>query len=85
MLANGLERAALSAVEGLASWRELLDDCGGVHFRLSGSGSSFFGLFRAAEDADRCRSDLAHAAAARGFRPRALVATRLAARGAALL
>jgi 4-diphosphocytidyl-2-C-methyl-D-erythritol kinase len=85
MLANGLERAALSAVEGLAPWRELLDDHGGVHFRLSGSGSSFFGLFRSAEDAERCRFDLAAAARARGFRPRALVVTRLAAQGAALL
>jgi 4-diphosphocytidyl-2-C-methyl-D-erythritol kinase len=85
MLANGLERAALSAVAGLASWRELLDDHGGVHFRLSGSGSSFFGLFRSAEDAERCRSDLDHAARARGFRPRALVVTRLAACGASLL
>lgn len=84
MLANGLERAALSAVEGLAAWRELLDDRDCAHFRLSGSGSSFFGLFRAAEDAERCRSDLATAARARGFRPRALLATRLAARGAAL-
>lgn len=84
MLANGLERAALSAVEGLAAWRELLDDHGGAHFRLSGSGSSFFGLFRSAEDAARCRSDLAHAATARGFRPRALVVTRIAAWGASL-
>lgn len=84
MLTNGLERAALSAVEGLAPWREWLDDRGCAHFRLSGSGSSFFGLFRAAEDAERCRSDLAHAARARGLRPRALVVTRLAARGATL-
>lgn len=85
MLANGLERAALHAVGGLAAWRELLDDHGCAHFRLSGSGSSFFGLFRAAEDADRCRSDLAIAARTRGMLPRALVATRLAARGATLV
>lgn len=85
MLTNGLERAALSAVEGLASWREWLDGRDCAHFRLSGSGSSFFGLFRSAEDAQRCRSDLATAAAARGLRPRALVVTRLSGRGATLV
>jgi len=85
MLANGLECAALSAVGGLAAWREWLDDHGGAHFRLSGSGSSFFGLFRRQGDAERCRSDLAQAARTRGMLPRALVATRLAARGATLL
>lgn len=82
MLANGLERAALNAVEGLVPWRELLDDHACAHFRLSGSGSSFFGLFRAGQDAERCRSDLATAARTRRMHPRALTVTRLAARGA---
>lgn len=85
MLTNGLERAALSAVVGLASWREWLDGRGCAHFRLSGSGSSFFGLFRSAEDAHHCRSDLATAAAPPGPSPRALVVTRLSGRGATLV
>lgn len=85
MLANGLERAALEAVEGLAAWRELLDDRACAHFRLSGSGSSFFGLFRAEQEARRCHSDLAQAARARALNPRALVVTRLAARGTVVL
>ncbi|MCC6406898.1 MAG: 4-(cytidine 5'-diphospho)-2-C-methyl-D-erythritol kinase [Planctomycetes bacterium] len=42
---NGLERAALSAVPELALWRRMLDELACGHFRLSGSGSSFFGLF----------------------------------------
>ncbi|MBI5433136.1 MAG: 4-(cytidine 5'-diphospho)-2-C-methyl-D-erythritol kinase [Planctomycetes bacterium] len=42
---NGLERAALSAVPDLALWRRMLDELACSHFRLAGSGSSFFGLF----------------------------------------
>lgn len=45
LLHNDLEAAALAALPGLAAWRGLLDDCGADHFRLSGSGSSFYGLF----------------------------------------
>jgi 4-diphosphocytidyl-2-C-methyl-D-erythritol kinase len=81
MLSNGLERAALRAIPGLALWRELLDDHTGAHFRLSGSGSSFFGLFRTPQEAARCRSILDSAARARALHPRALHTTRLAGRG----
>lgn len=44
-LFNRLEEVALEAIPGLRPWRELLDACGAEHFRLTGSGSSFFGLF----------------------------------------
>jgi 4-diphosphocytidyl-2-C-methyl-D-erythritol kinase len=44
-LVNDLEPAALSAIAGLGLWRALLDDAGADHFLLSGSGSSFFGLY----------------------------------------
>jgi 4-diphosphocytidyl-2-C-methyl-D-erythritol kinase len=83
-LSNGLEEAALSAVDGLAPWRALLDGCGAAHFRLSGSGSSFFGLFRDPDEAARCSTTLAHAARSRGLEPRAVLVTRPARRGARL-
>ncbi len=44
-LYNRLELAALSAVPELRLWRDSLDRIGLEHFRLSGSGSSFFGLY----------------------------------------
>lgn len=44
-LATDLEPAALAAIPGLAAWRQLLDGEGAAHFRLSGSGSAWFGLF----------------------------------------
>lgn len=42
---NRLEDAALEAIPDLRPWRSTLDACGAAHFRLSGSGSSFFGVF----------------------------------------
>lgn len=44
-LRNDLEPAALRSHPGLRAWRDRLDAAGGAHFRLAGSGSSFFGLF----------------------------------------
>ena len=84
-LSNGLEEAALSAVAGLAPWRALLDDNGAAHFRLCGSGSSFFGLYRDPQEAARCLSALAQTARARKLEPRALFTTRPACRGARLV
>lgn len=52
LLFNRLEFAALEAVPALGAWRSLLDETGGEHFRLSGSGSSFFGMFK-----DRARAE----------------------------
>jgi 4-diphosphocytidyl-2-C-methyl-D-erythritol kinase len=56
-LATDLEPAALAAVPELAAWRALLDDGGGKHFRMSGSGSTFFGLF---ENEESGRESLQH-------------------------
>ena len=50
-LRNALEPAALALFPDLRAWRRLLDECGASHFRLCGSGSSFFGLYRSAEQA----------------------------------
>lgn len=66
-LRNDLEEPALRVVEGLSAWRELLDRSGGSHFRLSGSGSSFFGLFHDAPRARRASEFLAAAAAREGL------------------
>lgn len=84
-LTNRLEPAALSAVEGLAPWRGALDDAGAAHFRLSGSGSSFFGLFRSGEAAASCLSTLAETLRTRGLSPRALWSTRPARRGVSVV
>jgi len=69
-LFNHLESAALRSVPGLNSWRELLDatDCG--HFRLSGSGASFFGLFDTRVEARESLNAIERAAEARGLTPR---------------
>lgn len=52
-LANGLEAAALRSHPELAEFRKRLTEVGGQHFRLAGSGSSFFGLFPDARSAHR--------------------------------
>lgn len=55
LLGNDLEPAALAAVPGLEAWRECLDALELAHFRLSGSGSSWFGLY---DDDAGARRDL---------------------------
>ncbi len=52
---NQLEAAALAAIPELHEWRDALDAAGAEHFLLSGSGSSFFGLF---DEADAARAGL---------------------------
>lgn len=70
LLENRLERAALAAIPGLAAWRRLLDDVGCAHFRLTGSGSSFFGLFDTDDAARTALADLERAAHDRVLVPR---------------
>ena len=53
-LENDLEPAAQRAVPAMRRWRMLLDACGAKHFCMSGSGSSFFGLFD--DEADMLRA-----------------------------
>lgn len=55
LLANRLEATAIAVVPEMASWRALLDEAGASHFRMSGSGSAWFGLY---EDSARARFDL---------------------------
>jgi len=63
----GLEHAALTSVPELRPWRELLNASGANHFRLSGSGSCFFGLFEHAAQASQCLDAIETGAASRGM------------------
>jgi 4-diphosphocytidyl-2-C-methyl-D-erythritol kinase len=69
-IGNDLEGPALDAVPALRTWRGLLDENGARHYRLSGSGSTFFGLFRESREARGSLERLVRAAAECGFRPR---------------
>ena len=57
-LVNDLEPAALRSHPSLDEWRRELNDGRGEHFRLSGSGSSFFGLFADRGAAEAFLADL---------------------------
>ncbi len=57
-LANDLEAPALATHPALASLRALLDASGAEHFRLTGSGASFYGLFEDRAAAERARRAL---------------------------
>lgn len=85
LVATDLEEAAQRAVPELRRWRELLDELGGAHLRLSGSGSSFFGLYddprEAAGDRDRFLAE----AARRGQETRFHQLTRTRSGGAGLV
>ncbi len=69
-LFNHLENAALRAVPELEAWRRLLDRENASHFRLSGSGSAFFGLFRDAADAEKSAARIGAAAVEAGLEVR---------------
>ena len=84
-LANRLEPAALAAVPGLRAWRRLLDDVGCAHFRLTGSGSSFFGLFDTDEAAEAALASLERAAGAAALVPRLARVVHPARHGARLV
>jgi 4-diphosphocytidyl-2C-methyl-D-erythritol kinase len=83
-LFNRLEVVALETTPALATWRATLDACGAEHFRLSGSGSSFYGLFDAREDAERALDRIFDAAERRGLEARGRWITRPARHGARL-
>jgi 4-diphosphocytidyl-2-C-methyl-D-erythritol kinase len=66
-LFNGLESAACEAEPELAGWRALLDSQGLGHYRLSGSGSTWFGLYADREQAERDLERLLDGARERGL------------------
>jgi 4-diphosphocytidyl-2-C-methyl-D-erythritol kinase len=81
---NELEPVALEAVPALVPWRETLDECESEHFRLSGSGSSFYGLFDNRDEAQSTLDRIVAAAHARGLRERGRWVARPAGFGAKL-
>lgn len=83
-LSNHLEAAALEAFPALVPWRHLLDASGAKHFLLSGSGSTFFGLYRDERDAREVLARVERAAADRRLPLRGLFLTRPRGRGATL-
>lgn len=84
-LFNHLERAALLAVPELAPWRRALDESDLDHFRLSGSGSSFFGLFEAREAAEAASARVIEECARRSLALRGARITSFAGHGARLV
>ena len=83
-LFNRLEAAALSHYPELRAWRETLDRAGAGHFRLSGSGSSFFGLFRDPQEASGSLERVLQAVRGRSLSVRGAWLTRPAGHGARL-
>ena len=81
-LVNDLEAPARRAQPGLEPWFELLEREGAAHFRLAGSGSSFFGLFDGEAAAAEALARLESRAVAGGLGVRFSVVARPA--GAAL-
>jgi 4-diphosphocytidyl-2-C-methyl-D-erythritol kinase len=83
-LENELEAAAILAVPALQSWRSLLDaeDC--AHWRLSGSGSSWFGIHDEEREARDAVARLERAARDRGLGFRLAQVVRPAGHGACL-
>jgi 4-diphosphocytidyl-2-C-methyl-D-erythritol kinase len=84
-LHNDLEGAALASLPGLAAWRELLDAAGASHFRLCGSGSSWFGLFGDPGSAKACVAEIRAEARSRRVGIRSSAVTRPAGHGALLV
>lgn len=79
---NDLEAVALRAIPGLAAWRAALDASGAGHFRLSGSGSSFFGVFASRPLAEEALARVGAELAARSLPPRGAWITQPSGRGA---
>ncbi|HEV8114333.1 MAG TPA: 4-(cytidine 5'-diphospho)-2-C-methyl-D-erythritol kinase [Planctomycetota bacterium] len=70
-LRNRLEKAALAAFPELASWRMLLDESGATEWRLSGSGSAFFGIHDRREEAETTLAAVVRAGAGKSLAVRA--------------
>ena len=75
-LTNDLEPAARAAAPGLVPWFALLEAESAAHFRLAGSGSSFFGLFEDEPSARETLARLESRATAQGLGTRLSLVTR---------
>ena len=65
LLFNDLEEPAFRTFPALQEWRGLFEESGFGHFRLAGSGSSFFGLFDDAGSAEAALAELRASASQR--------------------
>lgn len=83
-LVNDLEPAALASHPELGRVRRLLDGAQAEHFRLAGSGASFFGLYEDERAAARARAALEGQAERAQVALRGVFVTRAADAGAAL-
>jgi 4-diphosphocytidyl-2C-methyl-D-erythritol kinase len=83
-LDNELEPAAILAVPALRPWRSLLDASGCAHWRLSGSGSAWFGIHDDEREARAAVAFLERAARDRGLGYRLAQVVRPAGHGACL-
>ncbi len=79
---NHLEEAAIAAFPGLVPWRRLLDGHGAADWRLSGSGSAFFGVYDRREEAEAALAAVVGAAEERALPLRAAWVSAPAWRGA---
>jgi 4-diphosphocytidyl-2-C-methyl-D-erythritol kinase len=82
---NDLEAAALAAVPALGAWRASLDACGLEGWRLSGSGSAWFGLCASESEARAELARLGAELARRDLVPRLVSILRPAGAGARVL
>lgn len=80
-LRNDLEPAAHSITPGLLRWREALVAADADHFRLSGSGSSLFGIYASASDAAQGLAGVMEQAQRMGLESRARFVTRACGHG----
>lgn len=83
-LHNELEFAAIAAMPALQAWRSVLDASGCAHWRLSGSGSSWFGIHDSEREARESLARLDRAARDRGLGFRLAQVVRPAGHGARL-
>lgn len=83
-LINDLEEAALKSFPELGAWRDLLDDADCAHYRLTGSGATFFGLFDSPVAASESTRVITERACERGLSLRQSCVTRTASRAARL-
>lgn len=80
-MGNDLERAAERVEPTLSVWREVFSAEGAGHWRLSGSGSSCFGLYESRASAETALARLAAAGKARNLGLRGQCVTRARGRG----
>ena len=81
-LKNDLEEAAIRVHPELADWRSLLDETRAAHFRMSGSGSAFFGIHDDEQEALETIREVERVASARGLTWRVSTVTRTSSRAA---